>query len=404
MKTSRALLAALGLPLLLAGCFDADDAAPGGKIDGMTVNNEDGSDRLSSKNEALPLDSVPGASKRSASAKTLTLTLKAEIKSPVIGGDTLQATSVFLHGGFAYVSYNFQGGRFAGGVDVIQIKNESNAELRSQVLFDSNDVHALVYAQQTGALYLAEGDVNNGAMIEKLEVNGGKIVLQPRRRAQLGSFVATAVTAAGNKVWVTTGNTGRVYAFDADLNKTDSSAVLDDARWVDYDGARLVVGQGSPCRLQVYSTPTLLGATGVNYPVGGCGIPESKTTARSFALGKVLVAAGDSGVRIVSALNGARLGGAPRVKVAGLDSLRTVTNAADGSGTLIYASNGEAGVHALEASTSLSDAPAGSMTVTTLGKLRFANFQSANHVAFDGNTLVVAAGKGGVKIVAVDYK
>lgn len=410
MPMSLKLLAALGLPLLLAGCFDAEDSTPSGRRDGMTVNNdaEDLSGRVDAKNEPIELDTtvVGPAAKRAASGKTLTLTLKAEIAAPVIKGDTLQATSVHLHGGFAYVSYNYQGARYAGGVDVIQIKNESNAELRSQVLFDSNDVHALVYGQQGGALYLAEGDANNGAMIEKLDVNGGKIVLQARKRAQLGSFVATSVTVADKKVWVTTGNTGRVYALDADLNKTDSSAVLGDARWVDHDGTRLVVAQGSPCRLQVYGVLTVLGATGNNYNVGGCNIPESKTTVRSFALGKALVAAGDSGVRIVSTLTGARLGAMPRVKIAGLDSMRSVTNAADGSGTLIYASNGEAGIYALEALTPLGDAPgaANSMTLTTLGKLKFANFQSANHVAFDGNTLVVAAGKGGVKIVAVDYK
>ncbi len=32
------------------------------------------------------------------------------------------------------------------------------------------------------------------------------------------------------------------------------------------------------------------------------------------------------------------------------------------------------------------------------------NLQSVNHVAFDGNTLVVAAGKGGVKVVSVKWK
>jgi len=412
MKSLRSLpLSALPLLVvpLLNGCFtDSGKDSSTVTVDGMTVTNDssDLSNRVTQKNDTIQLDTVNiGASaKRAASAKTLTMTLTAEIASPVIDGDTLQATSVYLFGGFAYVSYNMQGEKYRGGVDVVQIKSGSNAELRSQVLFDSTDVHALTYGQQSGVLYLAEGQAGTGsaAMVEKLEVNGGKIVAKARQRTPLSSFAANAVTASGSKVWVTTGSAGRLYTLDADLKKTDSTAVLADARWVDYDGTRLVVAQGTPCRLSVFGLVNLLAPAGIE--VKGCDIAESKTTVRSFGKGKALVAAGDSGVRIVNVLNGTVIGSAPRIKLAGFDSTQTVTNAADGSGTLVYASNGEAGIYALEASSSLEDVPAGSVSLTTLGKLKFPNFQSANHVAFDGNTLVVAAGKGGVKIVAVKWQ
>src|SRR5215217_2076058 len=154
MKTTSKLLAISGLSALLVGCFSGEDnRAVNGTLEGMTVINE-GTDlnvRIEHKNEPVELDSSDALRKRSASAKTLNLTLTAEISSPVVNGDTLQATSVHLAGGFAYVSYNLQGERYRGGVDIIQIRSGSNAELRSQVLFDSTDVHSLYY---DGDLYL----------------------------------------------------------------------------------------------------------------------------------------------------------------------------------------------------------------------------------------------------------
>ena len=83
---------------------------------------------------------------------------------------------------------------------------------------------------------------------------------------------------------------------------------------------------------------------------------------------------------------------------------RSVTNAVDASGQYVYISNGEAGVYVAQASQALEnlsgDTP---ISLTVLGKLRFSSQQSVNHVAFNGSTLVVASGLGGVKIVTVRY-
>ena len=42
--------------------------------------------------------------------------------------------------------------------------------------------------------------------------------------------------------------------------------------------------------------------------------------------------------------------------------------------------------------------------ITVLGKLRFGDLQSANHIDFKSSYLVVAAGLGGVKLVKVKVK
>src|SRR5690606_928675 len=194
------------LTLSLAGCFGEEAAdLPGGTLDGMTIVNDENSmkDRVNDRNDTIRVDSsgFPVGSRRAASGKTLTMTLVAEIDPPVLKGDTLQATSVALHGGFAYVSYNYQGEVYRGGVDVIQIKNGGKAELRSQVWFDDADVHALHYE---GDLYLATAtsreDFKSPAVLERVRVQGGKLELKARERVAIGSFAATSVTVDGKQV------------------------------------------------------------------------------------------------------------------------------------------------------------------------------------------------------------
>jgi hypothetical protein len=408
MKMPLTLLVALSLPLFLAGCLTDEPHEPGGEpggtVDGMTINNDEAelSDRVTDKNEPVELDTTgtgQPAGKRAAT-KTLTMTLIAQIASPVVGGDTLQASSVHLSGNYAYVSYNLRGEKYRGGVDIIHMKTGSNAVLNSQVLFDSTDVHALYFS---GSVWLAaaQAGASPPAMVEKLDVTSGKFVVKARVRTQLSSYAATSVVVDGNKVYATSGNTGHLYVLDNALKKTDSLS-LPDARWVDTHGGRVVVAQGVPGKLTAFGTTNLLSPTTI--AAGGAGIPESKTTVRVIN-NKAIMAAGDGGLKVFNLATGKLIGSVARTKVAGLDSAVTVTNAADGANELIYASNGEAGIYVILSTQDLENSTGDAdMGLTVLGKLKFSNFQSANHVSFDGNTLVVAAGKGGVKIVTVKYQ
>jgi hypothetical protein len=70
---------------------------------------------------------------------------------------------------------------------------------------------------------------------------------------------------------------------------------------------------------------------------------------------------------------------------------------------LIYVSHGAAGVYAVEVEgDALEDVTEDKdLALKPLGKLRFEGLESVNHVAFDGSILVIATGRGGVKIVSV---
>ena len=80
-----------------------------------------------------------------------------------------------------------------------------------------------------------------------------------------------------------------------------------------------------------------------------------------------------------------------------------MTNAVSGDGDLLFISNGEAGVYLAEGAEKFKNSGAEeSQDITLLGNLRFDDLQSVNHVAYEDDTLFVAAGLGGLKIVRVD--
>lgn len=398
------IFSVLALSLVLTGCLGGDDdGLKSGTVDGMTIDNSPSGDRVTPKGDTIRLDSVAGSPKRAASSKTLTLTLVAEIAPPSIGGKTLQASSVVLKADFAYVSYNYRGDTALGGVDVIQIKSGKNAELRSQVLFDDADVSSLYY---DGDLYLAEGSSNASlaapAVLERVGVEGGKLVLAARERVALNSYVATAVTVSGKQVFATSGNGGGLHVLSQSSLASASVKALSDARWVDHDDTRVVVAQGMPGRISVFTKSNMSLAN--TWTFAGADVAEAKTTVRLIG-DKALIAAGTGGVKLMNLATGKIVGSLPVPVVPGVTAALSVANAADADGDLIYVSNGEAGVYAVQSSTDLSESTGdANVALTVLGKLRFSGAQSVNHVAFDGNTLVVASGLGGTKIISVKWE
>ncbi|HEX2612135.1 MAG TPA: hypothetical protein VHO02_00885, partial [Fibrobacteria bacterium] len=273
------------------------------------------------------------------------------------------------------------------------------------VTFNDADVHAVYF--DGNDLFMAEGTSAAGftapAVLERVGVNGGKLVLpEKRERVALTSFAANSVTVSDKQVYATSGSAGGLHVLA--LTGLTSSAVktLGDARWVDYNDANVVVAQGTPGRLSVYAKSTL--ALANTWTFKGADVEQAKTTVRVLG-NKALIAAGTGGVQLLSIATGKVVGSVPVPVVSGVLAANSVANAADGKEDLIYASNGEAGVYAIQASTNVEKATSeDNITLSVLGKLQFTGAQSVNHVAFDGNTLVVAAGAGGVKIVSVKWE
>jgi outer membrane protein assembly factor BamB len=291
-----------------------------------------------------------------------------------------------------------------GGVDIIQVKGGKNASIRSSVTFTDTDVNAVSYFNN--AIYLAEATNNPSfdpltAVAEMIPCSGNKLSLSGSLRRPVASFVATGALASNGTFYLTTGNTGFLYRLNASTLAVLDSAALSDARGVAVDASRIAVVQGTPGRLAVFDRTT--GARSTTHTFEGASIAESKSTVRVLG-GKAIIAAGDGGVKIMNLATGSVVGSLPQLNVPGLSAAVTVTNAVDASSEYLYISNGEGGVSVARASRNLSDDSGNAaITLTSLGRLQFGSLQSVNHVAFDGEILLIASGLGGVKVVKARY-
>lgn len=402
----RRTAAAIVVLALFVGCAkDSTVDPPAGtpdQTDGRTtvINDEARlAERMTITSADVPV--IPSGTEKISTA--FSLKQIAQIASPAVKGRTLQATAVVLSNKFAYVSYNMAGSDYLGAIDVIQLKSYANPSLRSEATFTDTDVSCV--CANDSYVYLATATGNpeseSPSVVEAIAISGNKLNLSKTLRRVLSSYVATSVSTHNGRVYVTTGNTGGLYTLSADALEIESFVPLDDARWVDTDGSAFAVAQGMPGRITLFDQAAKSGLG--TFPFNGAGIAESKSTVRVIG-GKALIAAGDGGVQLMNLADGTIVGSLPRLVVPGLDPGRSVTNAVDGARKHLFISNGEAGVYVAEASSTLEDltgkAP---VNLTMLGKLQFDKLQSVNHVAFDGEFLVVAAGLGGVKIVVVNY-
>jgi hypothetical protein len=421
----RKLAIALIFVAALVDWSCSDASGPGNQANGrISITNDAGvlASRVTYRNDAIPIDSVgvgypsapvpfgsAGVSRSSAASQgSPSLSLKAEVTPPTLGGQMLQATSVTIVGNLAVVSYNMVGNPYLGGVDVIDFTNRNQPVLRSEALFQNTDVSAVTLSGTN--VYLAEATGDTGfvspAVFEVLHLSGNQLVLSGNTRTGLSSFAATSV-ASGTRVYATSGDSGALFMLNPATFAVTSSIPLHDARWVAVGGGIVAVVQGTPGKLAVYteSSMALVGS----WTFKGADIAQSKSQAELVG-GKAFIAAGDSGVQILNPLTGASIGQMPRPNPdsLGLSSSVVVTNAVAIDQDLMFISNGEAGVYLAQGSQVFSTSGTGAQTITMRGKLRFGSLQSVNHVAYSaggpGNpgVLIVAAGLGGLKIVQVN--
>lgn len=419
----RTLLRATSLCLVVAATACYDQVTSVDESDGRTtiVNDEDQlAERMRYTDEDVPIDApAPGvfgtasllaADGPQRAPTSLTLTLVAELASPELGGETIQATSVSRRSRDAVlVSYNVRGETFMGGIDYLINWFGRFPSVLSSVGFTDSDVSSVSFDGRDIYLAGATDDpaFNTSASLETLRLGWFGISLAGNARVDLSSFAATSVLAVDDYVYVTTGDDGHLYALnDSDLTVAGQFA-LDDARWVEYDedSDRIVVVQGTPGRLSLFEPGTFPGGSmnqTATYAFPGATVPESKS-AMDIAGGKAFVAAGPDGVQIVCLATGSVLGSVPRPDPAsvGLPPEVVVTNAVTVEGDLMFISNGEAGVYVATVDQPFEDTGCSAQAPTVIGRLRFDDLQSVNHVDYESGFLFVAAGLGGVKIVLV---
>jgi hypothetical protein len=395
----------------LACCGSDTISGPGNQAnDHISITNDESaiSWRQNDTDLDVPVDdtgvgyaSVMGAAARPAAAP-FSLKLTAEVLPPSIDGKVLQATSIAMSNNKAVVSYGMRGAEYLGGIDVFLISNEKIVDLKSEALFNNADVNSVTF--NDGFVYAAEatGDLAfpYPAVCEVLGLQGVNLILEGNQRAPLTSYAGTSAVFRGSRVYSTSGDNGALSVFDSASLALQDSFDLHDARWVDVNDGKVVVVQGTPGQISVYDEANMTLPPNV-FPFDGANVAESKSTVQVIG-GKALIAAGDNGVQVLSLATGNVLGHVPLPDHTelGLSPDVVVTNAVSAEGDLLFISNGEAGVYVAQADTPFDqDWGETSHEIGVLGKLRFSDLQSANHVAYKDGLLIVASGLGGLKVV-----
>lgn len=420
---------ALAFAAAVSGCFD-QISVPGDESNGrVQITNDEFEleQRVGYPDEEVQIDPtvLPAAYGMSASSparadgparapSSISLRLITEAAPPSVGGQVVQATSVWVTGGDkSVVSYNFRGNPAVGALDYFDKLDRDTPRLRSSATFSDADVNSVVIDDKWAyaALLSSDATLPSSAIVERLQFKGNKFTLEENGRTPLASFAATSTVVVGNVIYATSGDAGGVYA----LNGGDLSILaeypLDDARWVawDEDGDRIVVVQGTPGRLAVFEEGVFTGGALRllnTFPFPGADVPESKSTVEVVGE-KAFIAAGTAGVQVMCIDDGQIVGNVPRPDPAalGLDPSVVVTNSVTVDDDLMFISNGEAGVYAAAADDDFDDTDCDeTQVITVLGQLRFDDLQSANHIMYRGKELYVAAGLGGIKIVRVDAR
>jgi hypothetical protein len=392
----KRLLIVLLTALVIFGC-DVSNSSSSSEGNGRIIANSNSNRVHYGDGEIIPIEPDDGG-RGSREGANFQLILRAEVDPPEYGGTTLRASHVKIKDNYAYVSYNVEGDQFLGGLDVFDVSDIEHPVLVSQSILPYTDVSGVDYAD--GKLYLAEQtDINvdtefeSGAVLEVIEVNNGLLSFSSVLK-DLPSFGATAVSVENGKAYVTTGNgaDGGLFVLDTDTLGLEFNNNFDHARSSAINSDYLVVMQGTPARLKVYSL--IDNSLYAEYPLDGANYDESKSDIE-LVENDAYIALGDGGMIIMDIITGDTKVqfDRPITPPGGVDS-DYVTNAISVSDQhLTFVANGGAGITVGQWNASLE--------YEVLGSIGFNS--SANFVEGKDDVIFVASGLGGLKILQVDY-
>ncbi|MDZ7658788.1 hypothetical protein [Fodinibius sp.] len=249
MKTIKTIFN-LTLMAALLGFLGSCDILNNGSEDNQISVTDDLqklNERVSIVNEPVELDTTSDQTSTAAMAKgnNHTFTHVATVSSPLDGnGEPLSATSIEIRANKIYVSYHRNGNSYAGAIDIIDVKDESNPKITSLVEFTDTDINALEIEEDgkklwyTGGRDVSKTDYNEethkGAVVGKLKID--KDVFEDyRKETPLPSYSGNALVDHSQQLYVASGATGGGFF---ELNKDDLSIInqfnVDFAKYIDW--------------------------------------------------------------------------------------------------------------------------------------------------------------------------
>ena len=298
--------------LLGIGCKRIDDQTISKSSDKIVSPNMLINNNLNSLNERISLtDNTPAyifgdtakktmKSSKGAMTSSVTIQLIAALYPPEYNGEVLQASHVRIVDHYAYVSYNTQGPRYLGGVDIVDISSPNNPKLVSSVVFinketnkgkdvSSVDVKFSPSATSNTFLWITGADeTRDSAFAERYELNSSNQFESGQSvNFSLKGYVGTDVRFYNDKVYVTSGTGGGLTILDNQMKEV-SFMNMENARSVDVNKDFEIALGGNPGHLY---NPGIW-----DKEIGGSTDPEAKSIIRLYNK-FALVALGEEGLK-----------------------------------------------------------------------------------------------------------
>ncbi|MCW3785307.1 DUF4114 domain-containing protein [Plebeiibacterium sediminum] len=370
----------------------------------INTNNDNLASRINYKDEIIPIVETNSSSllKSAGDFQDIDLTknyvfkLKAEVASPVYNDNTLQASHVKIHDNYAFVTYNTQGAKWLGGIEIFDVTDEKNPVIISSAILDNMDVSAIDYYD--GKIYIvgARGDYMEAgyvspAFLEVISLTETMAFEEVDAIIDLPSYAGTDIKVVDGRIYATCGSDGGLTVFDTEYNLI-SSEELTDVRSVDANSDKLYVLQGQEGRVNVFGLSDAVYQD--TYNVGGANTPESKSEI-AVTDDYIFTALNEGGLSMLN-LDGSLKQNLPRPETpeGSLDE-NNVTNSVSINNDLVLIGNGESGVHIGGLIKENND------NISMLGAMKFNDYQSTNFVESKDNLIFVATGLGGLKIIGI---
>ncbi len=417
-KSLYSLILLASISVVFTSCSSSNNEKK--QDDSYQINNNEESllSRYAEKDENIAVDTTAAENTLSKIGKVkFDLKLVSELYPPEINGTPVQATMISRddNNTRSLISYNLKGSGYLGAVDVAQISgNGKNITIRSNITFFDADINA-VHAD-VDKIYAAVATSNpdiateiSSSGIRSYDFVSFELEDASTASVSLPSYAANSIVLFGDRVYATSGNTGGLSVYNKNLNERIAYVEIEDARWVDVNSSYIAVLKGDTNGDENGSV-ILINRSNFSitseYPVAGVYTPEAKNTIELINH-LAIIAAGKEGVKIMDLTTGQIKSTIPLPDPAalGLSPDVVTSNAASADDDKIFISNGEAGVYVAETNKDLEDySPGENITTELLGKLQFGDLESVNHVSYRNKLLIVAAGLGGLKTVALTDK
>ena len=407
----KILILCFAITLIVIGCKKNNNQIINNSSDKLVFKNMLINNNLNSLNARISLtDNTPAyifgdtAKKTMKSSKgtlssSVTINLIALLSPPVYNGEVLQASHVRIVDHYAYVTYNTQGPRYLGGVDIVDISSPYNPELVSSVVFinqetnkgkdvSSVDVKYSPSTQSNTFLWITGADeTRDSAFVERYELNSSNQFDSVQSvNFSLKGYVGTDVRFYNDKVYVTSGTGGGLTILDNQMKEV-SFMNIENARSVDVNKDFEIVLGGNPGHLY---NPGIW-----DKEIGGATDPEAKSIIRLYNK-FALVALGQDGLKcydVSSNMPSTVISALPSPAVPeGESPLNYVTNGVSVSDNgWVYIANGAGGLDIAKIDTD--------GQLTWMGNVNLES--SVNFVEANANYVFVARGVLGLKILKV---